>query len=140
MKKPLILRATVFINMQASTEDYVLAICITWMMMIGYFIVITREITLLIGLTFPLLILLLLRSRKEKKHLQVLQLRPNTLVNKGCKDRLAAVQHQKQYSILNSQSHAAFEMHSRLQQYSSVSWINGLTGMHHIYDYFYTST
>jgi hypothetical protein len=72
MKKPLILRATVFIDMRASTEDYILAICITWMMMIGYFIAITREITLLIGLIFPLLILLLLKSRKEKKHLEVL--------------------------------------------------------------------
>jgi hypothetical protein len=72
MKKPLILRATVFINMRANTEDYVLAICITWMMMIGYFIVITTEVTLLFGLIFPLLILLLLRSKKEKKHLQVL--------------------------------------------------------------------
>jgi hypothetical protein len=63
---------TVFIDMRANTEDYVLAICITWMMMVGYFIVITREITLLIGLIFPLLILLLLKSRKEKKHLEVL--------------------------------------------------------------------
>jgi hypothetical protein len=58
--------------MRASAEDYVLAICITWMMTVGFFIVITREIILLIGLIFPLLILRLLRGRKEKKHLQVL--------------------------------------------------------------------
>jgi hypothetical protein len=58
--------------MRATTEDYVLAICITWMLMVGFFIAITREIMLLIGLVFPLLILLLLKGRRERKHLQVL--------------------------------------------------------------------
>jgi hypothetical protein len=58
--------------MGSNTEDYVLAICITWMLMIGFFIAITREIILLIGLIFPVLILLLLRGRNEKKHMQVL--------------------------------------------------------------------
>jgi hypothetical protein len=40
--------------------------------MVGFFIAITREIMLLIGLVFPLLILLLLKGRRERKHLQVL--------------------------------------------------------------------
>ncbi|MGI0002271.1 MAG: hypothetical protein ACRD42_04230 [Nitrososphaeraceae archaeon] len=64
--------ATAFIDMRANTEDYVLAICISWMLMVGFFIAITREIMLLIGLVFPLLILLLLRGRRERKHLEVL--------------------------------------------------------------------
>ncbi|MGB8134372.1 MAG: hypothetical protein WCE99_09275 [Nitrososphaeraceae archaeon] len=58
--------------MRANTEDYVLAICISWMLMVGFFIAITREIMLLIGLVFPLLILLLQRGRRERKHLEVL--------------------------------------------------------------------
>jgi hypothetical protein len=58
--------------MRANTEDYVLAICISWMLMVGFFIAITREIMLLIGLVFPLLILLLERGRRERKHLEVL--------------------------------------------------------------------
>jgi hypothetical protein len=49
-----------------------LAICISWMLMVGFFIAITREIMLLIGLVFPLLILLLQRGRRERKHLEVL--------------------------------------------------------------------
>jgi hypothetical protein len=49
--------------MHANTEDYVFAICLTWMIMVCFFIVITREILLLIGVVFPILIMLLQRGK-----------------------------------------------------------------------------
>src|SRR5215211_6336332 len=48
-----------FQKMYASTEDYIITICLTWMIMIGFFIMLTTEIMLLIGLAFPVLIILL---------------------------------------------------------------------------------
>lgn len=51
--------------MHASTEDYVFAICLTWMIMVCFFIVITREIILLIGVVFPILIMLLQRGKHK---------------------------------------------------------------------------
>jgi hypothetical protein len=50
--------------MYANTEDYIFAISLTWMIMIGFFIALTMEIMLLIGLTFPILIILLLRNKQ----------------------------------------------------------------------------
>jgi hypothetical protein len=50
--------------MYANTEDYIITICLTWMIMIGFFIAITREVMLLIGVTFPVLIMLLLRDKR----------------------------------------------------------------------------
>jgi hypothetical protein len=50
--------------MYARTEDYFVAICLTWMIMIGFFIALTMELMLLIGLTFPVLIILLLRDKQ----------------------------------------------------------------------------
>jgi hypothetical protein len=57
--------------MRANTEDYIFAICITWMIMVGFFIAITSEVMLLIGLAFPLLIILLLKGIREKNYSQV---------------------------------------------------------------------
>jgi hypothetical protein len=57
--------------MRANTEDYIFAICMTWMIMVGFFIAITSEVMLLIGLAFPLLIMLLLKGIHEKNYSQV---------------------------------------------------------------------
>jgi hypothetical protein len=53
-----------FQKMYASTEDYIITICLTWMIMIGFFIMLTTEIMLLIGLAFPVLIILLLKDKQ----------------------------------------------------------------------------
>lgn len=53
--------------MHAETEDYIFAICVIWMIMVGFFIIITTEILILIGLVFPLLIILLLRGSNSNK-------------------------------------------------------------------------
>jgi hypothetical protein len=50
--------------MHAHTGDYIFAIALTWMIMIGFFMALTREIMLLIGLAFPILIILLLRNKQ----------------------------------------------------------------------------
>ena len=61
--------------------------------MVGFFIAITREIMLLIGLVFPLLILLLERGRRERKHLEVLWLKDHILLaRRGIAVRLVALQ------------------------------------------------
>lgn len=57
--------------MHANTEDYVFAICLTWMIMVCFFIVITREIMLLIGVVFPILIMLL-RGKHENNYSRVI--------------------------------------------------------------------
>jgi hypothetical protein len=53
--------------MHAEAEDYIFAICVIWMIMVGFFIIITTEILILIGLVFPLLIILLLRGSNSNK-------------------------------------------------------------------------
>jgi hypothetical protein len=50
--------------MYANTGDYIFAIALTWMIMVGFFIALTMEMMLLIGLTFPILIILLLRNKQ----------------------------------------------------------------------------
>jgi hypothetical protein len=60
------------IIMHANTEDYVFAICLTWMIMVCFFIVITREIILLIGVVFPVLIMLLQRGRHKNNYSRVM--------------------------------------------------------------------
>jgi hypothetical protein len=50
--------------MHANTGDYIFAIALTWMIMVGFFIAVTMELMLLIGLTFPILIILLLRNKQ----------------------------------------------------------------------------
>ena len=50
--------------MYANTEDYIITICLIWMIMTGFFIILTTEIMLLIGLAFPILIILLLKDKQ----------------------------------------------------------------------------
>jgi hypothetical protein len=50
--------------MYANTGDYIFAIALTWMIMVGFFIAVTMEMMLLIGLAFPTLIILLLRNKQ----------------------------------------------------------------------------
>ena len=57
---------TVEIILRSGTVDYILTICIVWLIMIGFFLVLTREVLLLIGVAFPVLIIILLKNSKEK--------------------------------------------------------------------------
>ena len=71
-KKVFNTKATASIYMHANTEDYVFAICLTWMIMVCFFIVITREIFLLIGVVFPILIMLLERGKHKNNYSRVM--------------------------------------------------------------------
>lgn len=51
--------------MLKSTYDYILTICYVWLIIIGFFIVITLEIMILIGFIFPLLIIIILNREKK---------------------------------------------------------------------------
>jgi hypothetical protein len=54
--------------MLQSTYDYIVTICYVWLIMVGFFIAITIEMLLLIGLVFPILIIVILnRDRKISK-------------------------------------------------------------------------
>ncbi len=54
--------------MLQSTYDYIVTICYVWLIMVGFFIAITIELLLLIGLVFPILIIVILnRERKLDK-------------------------------------------------------------------------
>ncbi len=55
------------IILRSETVDYILTICIVWLIMIGFFLILTREVLLLIGVAFPLLIIILLKNGKNKK-------------------------------------------------------------------------
>ena len=57
---------TVEIILRSETADYILTICIVWLIMIGFFLVLTREVLLLIGVAFPVLIIILLKNSKKK--------------------------------------------------------------------------
>lgn len=57
---------TVEIILRSETVDYILTICIVWLIMIGFFLVLTREVLLLMGVAFPVLIIILLKNSKEK--------------------------------------------------------------------------
>ena len=57
---------TVKIILRSGTVDYILTICIVWLIMIGFFLVLTREVLLLMGVAFPVLIIILLKNSKEK--------------------------------------------------------------------------
>jgi hypothetical protein len=57
---------TVEIILRSGTVDYILTICIVWLIMIGFFLVLTREVLLLMGVAFPVLIIILLKNSKEK--------------------------------------------------------------------------
>ena len=55
------------IILRSETVDYILTICIVWLIMIGFFLILTREVLLLIGVAFPVLIIILLKNGKNKK-------------------------------------------------------------------------
>lgn len=57
---------TVEIILRSETVDYILTICIVWLIMIGFFLVLTREVLLLMGVAFPVLIIILLKNSKGK--------------------------------------------------------------------------
>lgn len=57
---------TVEIILRSETVDYILTICIVWLIMIGFFLVLTREVLLLLGVAFPVLIIILLKNSKGK--------------------------------------------------------------------------
>ena len=54
------------ISVRSEIVDYILTICVVWLIMIGFFLVLTREVTLLIGVAFPVLIIILLKNGKTK--------------------------------------------------------------------------
>jgi hypothetical protein len=54
------------IILRSETVDYILTICIVWLIMIGFFLLLTREVMLLIGVAFPLLIIILVKNGKKK--------------------------------------------------------------------------
>jgi hypothetical protein len=58
--------------MHAKTEDYIFAICLIWIIMVGFFIIVTREVMLLIGVAFPLLIIMLIRGGNKRTYSLVL--------------------------------------------------------------------
>lgn len=54
------------IILRSETVDYILTTCIVWLIMIGFFLLLTREVMLLIGVAFPLLIIVLVKNSKRK--------------------------------------------------------------------------
>jgi hypothetical protein len=54
------------IILRSETVDFILTICIVWLIMIGFFLILTREVMLLIGVAFPVLIIILLKNSKKK--------------------------------------------------------------------------
>ena len=56
--------------LRSETIDYILTICIVWLIMIGFFLVLTREVLLLIGVAFPVLIIILLKNSDGKNSLR----------------------------------------------------------------------
>jgi hypothetical protein len=54
------------IILRSETVDYILTICIVWLIMIGFFLLLTREVMLLIGVAFPVLIIILVKNSKKK--------------------------------------------------------------------------
>ena len=54
------------IIVKSETVDYILTICVVWLIMIGFFLVLTLEVILLIGIAFPVLIIILLRNSNKR--------------------------------------------------------------------------
>ena len=61
------------IILRSETVDYILTICVVWLITIGFFLVLTREVLLLIGVVFPVLIIILLRNNNGKNNLSSLK-------------------------------------------------------------------
>ena len=51
-----------------NVNDYVVAICLAWIIVIMYGIVITREVMLVFGIIFPILIMLLKEHESKSTH------------------------------------------------------------------------
>ncbi len=51
--------------MLKSTYDFISTICYVWLIINGFFIVITLEIMILVGFIFPLLIIIILNREKK---------------------------------------------------------------------------
>ena len=51
-----------------NVNDYVVAICLAWIIVVIYFIVITREVMLILGIIFPILIMLLKEHESKSTH------------------------------------------------------------------------
>lgn len=51
--------------MLKSTYDYILTICYVWLIINGFFIVITLETMILLGFIFPLFIIIILNREKK---------------------------------------------------------------------------
>ncbi|MGE0389221.1 MAG: hypothetical protein AB7P13_03705 [Candidatus Nitrosocosmicus sp.] len=51
--------------MLKSTYDYIVTICYVWFIIIGFFIAITLEVMILIGLAFPILIIIILNRERK---------------------------------------------------------------------------
>ncbi len=54
------------IIVKSEIVDYILTICVVWLIMIGFFLVLTLEVMLLIGIAFPVLIIILLRNSNKR--------------------------------------------------------------------------
>ena len=54
------------IILRSETVDYILTICVVWLIMIGFFLVLTREVLLLLGVAFPVLIIILIKNSKNR--------------------------------------------------------------------------
>ena len=52
----------------ANVNDYIVAICLVWIIVVIYFIVITREVMLILGIIFPILIMLLKEQESKSTH------------------------------------------------------------------------
>ena len=61
------------IILRSETVDYILTICVVWLIMIGFFLVLTREVLALIGVVFPVLIIILLKNSNGKNNLSSLK-------------------------------------------------------------------
>jgi hypothetical protein len=55
-----------YIRIEDKTVDYIQTICIVWLVVLGSFMLMTFEVTLLISIAFPVLIILLLKNRPSK--------------------------------------------------------------------------
>jgi len=51
--------------MLKSTYDYIVTICYVWLIIIGFFIAITFEVMILIGIIFPILIVIILNRERR---------------------------------------------------------------------------
>lgn len=48
------------IILKSEIVDYILTICVVWLIMIGFFLILTLEVMIVIGVIFPVLIIMLL--------------------------------------------------------------------------------